>query len=112
MTPLSVICESPSDADSLRRQLTGMFDVQLVDLKQIAQTKPHAYTVVDVDLKNTAHLLALKEWMKSKPKTAKAIFLTEKNSRIETVRAQAIGATDVLHRPADPKLLLKTLWSD
>ena len=87
MTPLSVISDSPHGADGLRRQLAGLFDVQFVDLKQIDQLKPEAYTVVDIDLKNTAHLLALKEWMKSKPKTAKAIFLTERNSRIETVRA-------------------------
>jgi len=112
MTRLSVISDSPSDADGLRRQLAGVFDVRFVDLQHIAKTKPDAYTVVDVDLKNTDHLLALKEWMKSKPKAAKAIFLTERNSRIETVRAQAIGATDILHRPADAKLLLRALWSD
>jgi putative nucleotidyltransferase with HDIG domain len=112
MTRLSVISDSPYDADSLRRQLADSFDVHLIDLQHIGKTKPDAYTVVDVDLKNTSHLLALKEWMKSKPKAAKAVFLTEKNSRIEAVRAQAIGATDILPRPADAKALLRTLWSD
>jgi putative nucleotidyltransferase with HDIG domain len=112
MTRLCVISDSPADADSLRRQLADVFDVHLVDFQQIAGTKPDVYTLVDVDLKNTSYLLALKEWMKSKPKAAKAIFLAEKNSRIEAVRAQAIGATDVLHRPADAKALLRTLWSD
>jgi putative nucleotidyltransferase with HDIG domain len=112
MTRLSVISDSPSDADGLRRELTGVLDVHLVDLQDIAKTKPDTYTVVDVDLKNTSYVLALKEWMKSKPKAAKAIFFTEKNSRIEMVRASAIGATDVLPRPADAKVLLRTLWSD
>src|SRR5438445_13894220 len=50
--------------------------------------------------------------MKGKPKNAKAIFLADKTSRIETIRAYAIGATDILHRPIDAKALLKALWSE
>jgi putative nucleotidyltransferase with HDIG domain len=50
--------------------------------------------------------------MKSKPKGAKAIFLTDRGSRIEMIRAYAIGATDVVNRPTDPKVLLQTLRGD
>src|SRR5262245_2859425 len=102
MTRLSVVSNSLTDADDLRRQLSNVFEIQLVDIEQIPQLKPDQYNVVDVDLKDSSCLPALKEWMKSKPKGAKAIFLTNKNSRIETIRAYAIGATDVLQRPTDP----------
>src|SRR5262249_32265551 len=78
----------------------------------MARTKPGPRTVIDVDLREPSRLIAIKEWIRSKPKDAKAIFVTDKSSRIETIRAHAIGATDVVHRPADPLLLLRMLDSE
>ena len=112
MARLSVVSDSLAGADHIRRQLADAFDIRIVGLAQIPQRKPDHYTVVDVNLKNSSHLLALKEWMKSKPKGAKAIFLTDRGSRIEMIRAYAIGATDVVNRPTDPKVLLQTLRGD
>lgn len=112
MNRLSVLSDSHADADYLRQELAGIFEVRLVDFEQIPASKPDHYTVVDVDLRDTDRLLHLKKWMKSKPVDGKMIFITDRDSRIETMRAYAVGATDVLHRPIDPKDLLKMLWTD
>ena len=45
--------------------------------------------------------------MKSRPRDGKVIFVTDADSRIETTRAFAIGATDVIHRPVDGHALLR-----
>ena len=73
----------------------------------IPETKPDHLTLVAAGLKDPGQLLGLKEWIKSRPKDGKVIFVTDANSRIETTRAFAIGATDVVHRPIDGRALLR-----
>src|SRR5262245_48820658 len=99
MNRLSFISDSAFDADRLRRQLAGLLDVRFVELSDIRQTRPGRFTVVSADLGNSANLLELKEWMKSKPKDGKVIFATHPGSRIETTQAYALGATDVVSSP-------------
>ena len=70
------------------------------------------YTVFDFNLNDTTHLLKLKDKLKSRPKDAKVIFVTEKTSRLQETRALAIGATDVIHRPVDGRALLAKIWSE
>src|SRR5262249_49770594 len=112
MGPLTLVSDSVDRGDLLCRRLAAVFEVQRIALEEIARTKPGRRTVIDVDLREPSRLIAIKEWIRSKQKDTKAIFVTDKNSRIETIRAHAIGATDVVHRPADPLLLLRMLNSD
>jgi putative nucleotidyltransferase with HDIG domain len=112
MNRLSFVSDSTLDAERLRRQLAGLFDVQFVELASVHRSKPDRFTVVSTNLSNAASLLDLKEWMKSKPKGGKVIFATRPGSRIETTQAFALGATDVVNSPIDAKELLKTVWSD
>jgi putative nucleotidyltransferase with HDIG domain len=107
---LWVYSAAPDSADELRDQLAGIFKVQHFD--SVRDRKPAQYTLVDVSLRDTSHLFDLKEWLKQKPKGGKAIFVTDKASRIEDTRAYAIGATDLIHRPIDARLLLAKLWGD
>ena len=58
------------------------------------------------------HLLELKEWLKRKPKAGKVIFVIDKASRTEEIQANALGATDVIHRPINGRALLTLLWGD
>lgn len=112
MNRLSFVSDSRLDADRLRRQLAGIIDVRFVDLGKIRDVKPDRLTVVSTSLHDPSRLLDIKEWMKSKPKGGKVIFVTRTDSRMETTQAFALGATHVLKEPIDPKALLKNIWGD
>jgi|SRR5262245_2586654 len=112
MNQLSFVSDSTFDAERLRRQLAGLLDVHFVELTKIHHSKPGHFTVVSTNLSNAAHLLDLKEWMKSRPRGGKVIFATQSGSRYETTQAYALGATDVVANPIDVKELLRKIWSD
>jgi putative nucleotidyltransferase with HDIG domain len=112
MNRLSFIGDSTFEADRLRRQLAGIFDVQFVDPARLREEKPDRFTVVSTNLHDASLLLDIKEWMRSKPRGGKVIFVTTPNSRMEATQAFALGATDVVSQPIDTKELLKKLWSD
>ena len=112
MNRLSFVSDSAFDAERLRRQLAGIVDVRFVQLEQIRDVKPDHFTIVSTNLHDASRLLGIKEWMKSKPKDGKVIFVTRPDSRAETTQAFALGATDILSQPIDAKELLKKLWSD
>jgi putative nucleotidyltransferase with HDIG domain len=107
MNRLTFFSDSKSDSERLCRQVTDLIEVRCLGLAQIPDTKPDHFTLVAASLKDPNRLLDLKEWIKSRPKDGKVIFLTEVDSRVETTRAFAIGATDVVHRPIDGRALLR-----
>jgi len=98
--------------DRLRTQLAGLFEIEFKPLESSLAARLGQYTVFDFDLNDTTHLLKLKDKLKSRPKDAKVIFVTEKASRLQDTRALAIGATDVIHRPFDGRTLLAKLWGE
>jgi putative nucleotidyltransferase with HDIG domain len=112
MHRLCFVSDSPSEAVRLRRQLAGTLDVCFIDIAEINKTEPDRFTLVFADLGHAARLLALKKWMKAKPKDGKVVFVIRGGSRVETTQAFALGATDVMSLPIDPKQLLRSLWSD
>jgi putative nucleotidyltransferase with HDIG domain len=112
MNRVSFVSGSTFDAERLRRQLGGIFEVECVDLAQLRDFKPERFAVVAANLNDPTHLLDLKEWMKAKPKDGKAVFVTHAGSHLETAQACALGATDVVQRPLDGKALLKIFLGD
>ena len=112
MNRLSFVSDSTFELERLRRQLAGILDVRLVDPARLRDDAPDRFTVVSTDLHDPSRLLDIKEWMKSKPKDGKVIFVTRPNSRMETTQALALGATDTVSQPIDTKELLSKLWSD
>jgi putative nucleotidyltransferase with HDIG domain len=111
-SPLSFVSTCESNAAALRRQLNGTLDVRFLPLDGILDRAPEYYTIVDVNLKHAPHLPELKEWLKRRPKGGKAIFLTDKSSRVESIQAFALGATDVMHHPIRGQELLTRLWGE
>lgn len=81
-------------------------------IEQALESLPSGSIVIDVDLTNVAPLQRLKAWLAHKPAHAKAIFITDKTSHLQNTRAFALGATDLLHRPVEPRALLAKLWGD
>ena len=108
-SPLWFVSTCEAGAADLRRQVKSALDVRFLPLDRISDQTPEYYTIVDVNLKNTPHLLELKEWLKRKPNGGKAIFLTDKSSRIESMQAFALGATDVMHHPLREQELMTRL---
>jgi putative nucleotidyltransferase with HDIG domain len=98
--------------DRLCHQLASFFEIDFKPLESSLESRLGQYTVFDFDLNDTTHLLELKDKLKTKPKDAKVIFVTEKASRLQDTRALAIGATDVIHRPFDGRTLLAKLWGE
>jgi putative nucleotidyltransferase with HDIG domain len=112
MDRLSILCESPGWSEDIRRQLARVFEIRWYDFDSIHCANPDRYTIVDVNLQEITRLRALRAWLKRKPKGAATIIVTNKTSHLENVRAHAIGATDIVHRPIDGKVLLSKLWGD
>ena len=98
--------------DRLRHQLASLFEIEFKPLESSLDSQLGQYSVFDFDLNDPTHLLQLKDKLKSRPKDAKVIFVTEKASRLQETRALAIGATDVIHRPVDARALISKIWSE
>jgi putative nucleotidyltransferase with HDIG domain len=98
--------------DRLRKQLASLFEIEFKPLESSLDCSLGTYSVFDFDLNDPTHLLKLKDKLKSRPKDAKVVFVTEKTSRLQDTRAFAIGATDVIHRPVDGRTLLSKLWGE
>ena len=111
MNCLSIISDSAYRAETIDSQLHGVFETQLISLDDIPDSPPTQFTVCDVNL-DSAHIPALKLWLKRRPKDGKIILAVDKGSRFQAVQASSIGATGLLPRPIEGKLLLKELLGD
>jgi putative nucleotidyltransferase with HDIG domain len=112
MNRLSFVSHSTSDAEQLRRQLAGVFDVRFVELARVGTEKPDRFTLIAPDFNDAPALISLRQWVKKRPKDGKVIFVTRAESRIENAQAHALGATGVVHRPIDGTELLKKLCGE
>ncbi len=113
MNRLTAICESPEDAQRIRRNLDGIFETQCVPSDRVLDAEPPGhYTIIDTNLSDLDHVRDLKHWLKRKTKDAKLVFITERDSRLEAARAYALGATDLIHHPIDVNTLLNKLYGD
>lgn len=112
MNRLSIFIDASTDIAATRRALSNVFELSFLPLESIKSRKPDPYLVFDINMRDTDHLAEVKDWLRRKPKDGKAIFVTDKTSRIAQTQAHAVGATGVIHRPIDGRYLLKLLWGD
>src|SRR3954451_18517734 len=98
--------------DRIRKQLASFFEIEFRPLESSLDSQLGQYSVFDFDLNDTTQLLKLKDKLKTRPKDAKVIFVTEKASRLQEARALAIGATDVIHRPVDARTLISKIGNE
>lgn len=112
MNHLSIFVSASTDIKAIRQQLADVFELRFLSLDQIQHMTPEQYLVFDINMHDGPHLLELKEWLKKKPKGGKVIFVIDKSLRTEKIQAQALGATDVIHRPINGRALLTLLWGD
>lgn len=112
MNRLSVFIDASTDVAATQRALSNVFELSFLPIASIASRKPEPYLVFDINMRDASHLSEVKDWLRRKPKDGKAIFVTDRASRVAQTQAHALGATDVIHRPIDGKSLLKLLWGD
>jgi putative nucleotidyltransferase with HDIG domain len=114
MNHLSVLCDSPADAQCVRQGSVGIFETRFLpaDHRLREAEWPGQYIVIGINLNDLMRISDVKHWLRRKPKDAKVIFIVDKASRLEAARAYAIGATDLVHRPVDGKALLAKLHGD
>lgn len=112
MNSVCVIGGAPAGNEALREGLSGIFESEFISFGDIGRTPPGPYTIVDFDLNDISNIPALKGWLRRKPRGAKVIFITDKASHLQSTRARAIGATDIVHRPVEPRELVAKLLGD
>jgi putative nucleotidyltransferase with HDIG domain len=112
MDQLSIVSDSAEGATDISRQLAGIFATESFFPDRLPKAQPSKYTVVDIDLKDSARLSKLRRWLERRPKGGKVIFAVARGVRREAVQAFAVGATDVVDRPVAGKALLLTLFGD
>jgi putative nucleotidyltransferase with HDIG domain len=111
MHHLSVIGGSAKGGDGLREALSEVFQMDFKGVHEITGP-PGPFTLIDFDLTNISTIPALKDWIKRRPNGGKVVFITDKGSHLQMTRAYAIGATDVVHRPVEPRTLIAKLLGD
>jgi putative nucleotidyltransferase with HDIG domain len=110
---LLLICDTPTDARSVRQELEGVFDTVLLPVDRIREAEPPGpYSVISINLCDPDQISDIRDWLRQRPKDAKVVFLTTKGSRLEALQAYAIGATDLVYRPFDGRTLLRKLYGD
>ena len=112
MNRLLILGNFSGHAEDIYKCLADRFEIQFVRIDDVRLIHPEPYIIVDAKINDLAVLTHIKDWLKRKPKNGKAIFITDKASRVENVQALAIGGTDVMHRPVDQTGLLSKLLGD
>jgi putative nucleotidyltransferase with HDIG domain len=112
MGRLSIVADSTDSAVDISRQVAGILATQTFVRDRLPRAKPTKSTIIDIDLKNSANFSDLKLWLERRPKGGKVIFAVERGISGEAVQAFALGATDVVDRPVDGRVLLTKLFGD
>lgn len=83
--------------------------MQAVGLDDLPGQAPNPLVLVDVDLDEDCEADDLRSWLDLRPRKDAAIFAVDGGSRVQTVRAYSIGATDILVRPLHREALIARL---
>lgn len=98
--------------DDIRHALERDFKVRALDFRETIAAGLPLYAIFDLDLRDDARLRLLKRLMADKPRGGKVVFVVERGSHLEVIRANAIGATKVLHRPIVRQELITALLGE
>lgn len=110
MAQLTVIASDRIQSANSSRDLAGFLAVRALGLEDLSRHDPEAFTFFDIDLDNPAYSDEVRNWLRRRPKDGMALFAVDKRSRIQTVRAYSIGATDIVYRPVRSSTLLSILF--
>jgi putative nucleotidyltransferase with HDIG domain len=107
MRRITVISGSAEHAGDLKLRLAVFFAAEFYRPEELSHAEPEEFALVDINLKDVAQIASLKHWLLRRPQHGQAIFGVDRGSRHDSIQAYAIGATDVIARPIDSRLLLQ-----
>lgn len=101
----TVISDSPERAREVASRLADFFRADPFSLQELPDAAPSACTLIDIRLRDPSQFFELRRWLKRRPENGHVVFGIDRDSRLQAVQAYAIGATGLLPRPVDGKLL-------
>jgi putative nucleotidyltransferase with HDIG domain len=102
MQSIAVISCSRARLAALRSLLSVHFEADYVEFADLPHTKPGPITILDIDLRQSSQVHAIKIWLAARPANAQVVVgIDDKASYLEVTQACAIGATSVMSRPFD-----------
>src|ERR1044071_1055933 len=101
MIDLSIVRESAKRDAMFQSTLSKSFSMEFKNLDDLTSSKPGPYSLVDFEFMPVSGIPALKEWIRAKSNDAKVVFVINRASHLQTTRAFAIGATDIIHYPVE-----------
>jgi putative nucleotidyltransferase with HDIG domain len=112
MNKLCIFSDAAEKAEALRRQFGGIFELTFLDLDHVHAAEPRSCLLFDIDLRDSQRLPKLRDSLSRRPKDSKVVFVTDKASHVQVIQARALGATGIVHRPYDAKVLVKKLLGE
>ncbi len=112
MQKISIVTDRKSKAAAIRQQLDGTFELTFSDFGRIQETESSDRVLFDVELANGSRAVELKHRLKRNLQHRTLIFIIDKASHLEAIRATALGATAILHRPFHRQQLIEALLRD
>lgn len=106
MNCITVITDSDERASDLGKQLDRHFQTECVHPENLPRATPGEITLIDINLRNPERVSALKHWLEQRPANSQVIFGVNRKKPIESIQAYALGATDVMCRPVDARLVM------
>src|SRR5688572_16595328 len=101
MNRITIVAESADCIDDLKVELAQYFEAECLCLNELPESPPGECTFVDVNLRDSAKISSLKQWLARRPTNGRVIFGVNQKSHVESTQAYSMGATGLLPRPVD-----------
>jgi CheY-like chemotaxis protein len=111
MPPISIVTRSTVHMAELSDALPGEITADYVRYEDLAFKHPHDTTILDIDLGKPSEVQTVKQWLTHRRRSGKVIVCIDApSSHWKITQARALGATDVLTHPFQPKTLRRILF--
>jgi putative nucleotidyltransferase with HDIG domain len=104
MKRVAVITDSAERAARLKARLNGFLEAEFFQLDEPPDTLPRA-TLVDINLRDPGQTSQLKLWSQRRPASEELVVAVDRDCHRDAIQAYAMGATDLMPRPIDGRLL-------
>jgi putative nucleotidyltransferase with HDIG domain len=112
MRALAIITDHLEPPGAVMRQLTALFDVRLLCRADLTAAPSGQHAFVDIDLADVSRFAELNRWVHQLPEDRTVVFAVDAGARRQTTQAFALGATHVIARPVEGRILLGKLLGD
>lgn len=112
MNRLLVLTDNPRKADFIRAELGAAFELECIGPDEMKDRVPGEALLADIQLEDDDLFLQLRDWLKSRTRQRKAVFLVDPSSATDSIRSAELGATDILRRPLDRSVVFTALLGD